>query len=87
MDGGNILIAIIMALSIPIAVVLAVVWGVVSIVKARYRAREGDMSSTEREELRRLSVTADRMAERIATLEAILDAELPDWREDHERGR
>lgn len=33
-----------------------------------------------------LSAMAESMRERIETLESILDAEIPDWREQNERG-
>ena len=51
-----------------------------------YRSKERDrgaLSDEEREELERLARLAERMAERIETLEAILDAETPDWRNRH----
>ncbi len=38
------------------------------------------LSEEEYNQLSELSETADKMAERIKTLEAILDAETPDWR-------
>lgn len=36
-------------------------------------------------DLRELSAMAESMTERIDTLESILDAEVPDWREQNER--
>ena len=48
-----------------------------------YRSKQklaSAMSEQERTDLEDLMVHAERMAERIATLEAILDAETPDWR-------
>lgn len=38
------------------------------------------LTEEEYSQLSELSETADKMAERIKTLEAILDAETPDWR-------
>lgn len=38
------------------------------------------LSQEEYEQLSELSEMADKMADRIKTLEAILDAETPDWR-------
>jgi phage shock protein B len=38
------------------------------------------LSAEERQILETLAVRADRMAERIETLESILDAETPGWR-------
>lgn len=37
-------------------------------------------------DMRELSAMAESMGERIDILESILDAEVPDWREQHERG-
>jgi phage shock protein B len=81
MDAGEFtgLVAVVMVFSIP----LVAIWA--GVLKTRYRASQRDITDNEREELRRLSSVADSMAERIATLESILDAEVPDWREDHER--
>jgi len=48
-----------------------------------YRSKQhaqGTLSETERAELETLALQAERMLERIDTLEAILDAETPDWR-------
>ena len=49
-----------------------------------YRSKQklaSAMSDQERVELEELMVQAERMVERISTLEAILDAETPDWRQ------
>ena len=51
-----------------------------------YRTKQqaqGALSESEREDLRLLAVNAERMLERIDTLEAILDAESPGWRKRH----
>ena len=48
-----------------------------------YRSKQqaqGALSEDEREELEALAQTAERMNERIETLEAILDAQTPGWR-------
>lgn len=48
-----------------------------------YRSKQhaqGALSENERAELETLALHAERMFERIDTLEAILDAETPDWR-------
>ncbi|MCB1664837.1 MAG: envelope stress response membrane protein PspB [Pseudomonadales bacterium] len=52
-----------------------------------YQRREKKVKqSTETEfDIRELSAMAQSMSNRIDTLEAILDAEVPDWREQHER--
>ena len=59
-------------------VVVAPIWLVM-----HYRSKrrgQAALSGEERAELERLTDLADRMGERIETLEAILDAETPDWR-------
>ncbi|MEE4283530.1 MAG: envelope stress response membrane protein PspB [Pseudomonadales bacterium] len=48
-----------------------------------YRSKQhaqGALTENERTELDTLALQAERMLERIDTLEAILDAETPDWR-------
>jgi phage shock protein B len=48
-----------------------------------YRTKQqvqGSLVETEREDLKLLAMSAERMLERIATLESILDDESPDWR-------
>lgn len=48
-----------------------------------YRSKQhaqGALTENERAELDTLALQAERMLERIDTLEAILDAETPDWR-------
>jgi phage shock protein B len=47
--------------------------------RSKQRAR-GELSAEERQILETLAVRADRMAERIETLESILDDETPGWR-------
>ena len=70
------------ALFVPTVVFLAVVapiW-----IFMHYRSKQqaqGALSEEERAELEALTTRAGRMTERIETLEAILDAETPDWRE------
>lgn len=43
------------------------------------------LSAEESKQLQELLQIADTMADRIKTLESILDAEYPDWREHHEK--
>ena len=48
-----------------------------------YRSKQraqGSLSDAERDEMELLKRKADRMIERVETLEAILDAQTPDWR-------
>jgi phage shock protein B len=75
------LVAVIMVFSIPLVAILS------GVMKERYRAQQSTYSSAEKEQLERLSDLAERMSDRIETLEAILDAEVPDWREEDERRR
>jgi phage shock protein B len=81
MNGAQIigLVAVVMALSIPILGIYA------GIMKSQYRQRQTNVSDEEREQLQQLSRTAETLATRIATLESILDSEVPDWRDDHEQ--
>ena len=81
MSGAQLigLVATVMALSIPILGIIA------SILKSQHRARLANITDEERKRLRDLNRTAEALAQRISTLEAILDSEVPDWRDDHEQ--
>jgi len=46
-------------------------------------ARTSGFTEEESRQLRELLDVADQMADRIKTLESILDVETPDWREQH----
>jgi phage shock protein B len=46
----------------------------------KYKNRGGQMNSRDIAMLEQISATAQRMEQRVATLERILDAELPAWR-------
>jgi phage shock protein B len=76
------------ALFVPAVVFLAVVapiW-----IFMHYRGKQqaqGALSEEERLELEALAGQANRMSERIETLEAILDAETPEWRDRMREGR
>ncbi len=62
-------------------VVVAPIWIIL-----HYKAKgktAGGLSSSERLELDEMVEVANNMAVRIETLEAILDVESPDWRENH----
>ena len=82
MDG------IAVALFVPTVVFLAVVapiW-----IFMHYRSKQqaqGALSEEERLELEALAAQAGRMTERIETLEAILDAETPEWRDRMREGQ
>ena len=75
MDG------IVVAIFVPTVIFLVVVapaW-----IWMHYRSKQrtqGALSETERAELETLAMQAERMLERIDTLEAILDAQTPEWR-------
>jgi phage shock protein B len=75
MDG------IVIAIFVPTVIFMVVVapaW-----IWMHYRSKQhaqGALSETERAELETLSLQAERMLERIDTLEAILDAQTPEWR-------
>lgn len=50
----------------------------------KYRGRQtSGFTEEESRQLHELLAIADTMAERIKTLESILDAETPDWRDRH----
>lgn len=54
-----------------------------------YRSKQqanSALSETERAELESLTMQAERMLDRIDTLEAILDAQTPDWRKQDHHG-
>ena len=49
------------------------------------REKKVRLSSDTEHDIRELSVMAKSLNSRIDTLESILDSEVPDWREQHER--
>lgn len=53
----------------------------------KYRGRNtSGFTEDESRQLQELLDIADSMADRIKTLESILDAESPDWRSSHDKG-
>jgi len=52
--------------------------------RSKNKIKQG-LSDAELNQLNELTVRAEKMAERIKTLEAILDAESPRWRNQHEQ--
>lgn len=58
------------------------------IILARGRRSDGNKRIDPQSDydMRELSAMAESMRDRIETLESILDAEIPDWREQNERG-
>ena len=69
---------IIMAPVIIFMIVVAPIWLVLHY-RSKRQVSQG-LSEEEYIQLSELSELADKMADRIKTLEAILDAETPDWR-------
>ncbi len=69
---------IIMAPVIIFMVIVAPIWLVLHY-RSKGQVSQG-LSEEEYIQLSDLSETADKMSDRIRTLEAILDAETPDWR-------
>lgn len=66
---------------VPALVFLVFVAPVWLVLHYRSKRQQGAaLSEAERRELEELAVAAERMTERIATLERILDVEAPDWR-------
>jgi phage shock protein B len=71
------------AIFVPVIVFLVIVAPIWIILHYKSIARTADgLSSGERAELDDMIEVADRMAARIETLEAILDVDNPDWREE-----
>ncbi len=62
---------------------VAPIW-VIMHYRSKRKMSEG-LSDTELNQLNDLSNRAEKMADRIKTLEAILDAESPNWRRDHDK--
>ena len=75
MDG------IVVAFFVPTVIFMVVVAPAWLWMHYRHKQRtESALSEAERAELETLTLQAERMLERIDTLEAILDAQTPDWR-------
>jgi phage shock protein B len=75
MDG------MVVAFFVPVVIFLTIVSPVWIFMHYRSKQRaQGALSDEERLELESLSVHAERMVDRIDTLEAILDSETPGWR-------
>lgn len=77
-------------LFVPTLIFMSVVAPLWLILHYRSRNRAGKaLNSTEKRELETLLAQADKLADRVDTLERILDAENPGWRREHdtEHGR
>ena len=73
--------ALTVAFFVPVVIFLTIVAPVWIFMHYRSKQRaQGALSDEERLELETLAAHADRMMDRIDTLEAILDAETPGWR-------
>lgn len=71
------------ALMVPAILFLFFVAPIWLVLHYRSKRQQGAaLSEAERSELEELAVAAERMTDRIATLERILDVEAPDWREE-----
>ena len=69
---------------IGLAAVTLPIWIVWSVLHYKSKNRElGSLDAHESQQLEELNNLAEQMAERIKTLETILDAESPEWREQH----
>lgn len=66
-----------------IGVSIPIVWIVMHYRSANHSA--GGLSAAESQQLDDLLGVTDNMAERIKTLEAILDSDYPEWRERHDK--
>lgn len=78
---------VIVAFFVPTIVFLVVVAPLWIFMHYRSKQRaQGALSEEERTQVESLGLLADRMADRIETLESILDAETPGWREKQIRG-
>ncbi len=71
------MLLIVLPLSVFLLIV-APVWLVLHYRSSKATAKE--LTNAEREKLEKLSKTAHEMSQRIQTLESILDAESPNWR-------
>ncbi len=72
---------IVVAFFVPTIVFLVIVAPLWIVLHYRSRARtQSQLSDEERQSLETLAGRAELMAERIETLEAILDEQTPDWR-------
>jgi len=69
------------AFMVPAILFLVFVAPVWLVLHYRSKRQQGNaLSESERRELEELAAAAERMTDRIATLERILDVEAPDWR-------
>lgn len=63
---------------------IPIIW-IVMHYKSQGKSRNSGLSEDESRQMDELLKIADSMADRIKTLESILDADYPDWREQHDK--
>lgn len=72
---------VVIAFFVPTVVFLVIVAPLWILMHYRSKQRsQSELSAEERQQLEQLAVRAERMGERIETLESILDDETPGWR-------
>ena len=70
---------------IPTIIFMSVIAPLWLLLHYRSRNRAGKaLNATEKRELEALLAQADKLADRVETLERILDVENPDWRREHD---
>jgi phage shock protein B len=67
-----------------VLIVFICVWGVVALRWMKIKSQtSGQLGAQEAETLAQMAATAHRLEQRVATLERILDGEVPSWRDRH----
>lgn len=75
-----------MEILIPLMAITMPIWIVWIVLHYKSKSRElGSLNEQESHQLEELNALAEQMAERIKTLETILDAENADWRDQDEQ--
>ncbi|MAM70329.1 MAG: envelope stress response membrane protein PspB [Gammaproteobacteria bacterium] len=73
-----------LGLLIPLTAITLPIWIVWIVLHYKSKSRElGSLNADEAQQLEELNNLAEQLAERIKTLETILDSESPEWREHH----
>ena len=67
-----------------VLIVFICVWGVVALRWMKIKSQtSGQLGAQEADALAQMAATAQRLEQRVATLERILDGEVPSWRNRH----
>jgi phage shock protein B len=67
-----------------VLIVFIFVWGVVALRWMKVKSQtNGQLGAQEVETLAQMAATAQRLEQRVVSLERILDGELPSWRDRH----